>query len=78
MSRITLIFIFIISLHPSVASAATFKIATLSPEGSPWMDIMRSGADEVAETLGTINYEVVSALTSRVPRRFRKAGEPER
>jgi alanine racemase len=34
-------------------------------------------ADEVAETLGTINYEVVSALTSRVPRVYleQKAGK---
>jgi alanine racemase len=28
----------------------------------------RLGAEEVAEILGTISYEVVSALTARVPR----------
>ncbi len=34
-------------------------------------------ADAVAETLGTINYEVVSALTGRVPRVYKEAGRYE-
>lgn len=49
MSRNIIIFLFFICLQPTVANATTFKIATLSPEGSSWMDIMRSGAKEVAE-----------------------------
>ncbi len=36
-------------LYPTLASATVFKIATLSPEGSYWMNIMRSGAKEVAQ-----------------------------
>jgi len=47
MSRYIIAFLCFICLQPTVA--ATFKIATLSPEGSTWMDTMRSGADEVAE-----------------------------
>ncbi len=34
-------------------------------------------ADEVAGTLGTINYEVVSALTGRVPRVYKEVGKYE-
>ena len=49
MSRNIIIFLFFICLQPTVANATTFKIATLSPEGSSWMDMMRSGAKEVAE-----------------------------
>ena len=49
MSRYIIVFLFSISLQPSLVYATIFKIATLSPEGSTWMDIMRSGADEVAE-----------------------------
>ena len=49
MSRYIIAFLCFICLQPTVAVATTFKIATLSPEGSTWMDIMRSGADEVAE-----------------------------
>jgi len=49
MSRYIIAFLYFICLQPTVAVATTFKIATLSPEGSTWMDIMRAGADEVAE-----------------------------
>jgi len=36
-------------LIPTIANASVFKIATLSPEGSYWMKVMRAGADEVAQ-----------------------------
>jgi len=36
-------------LYPGIAYATVFKIATLSPEGSYWMNVMRAGADEVAK-----------------------------
>jgi TRAP-type C4-dicarboxylate transport system substrate-binding protein len=36
-------------LPPTIANASVFKIATLSPEGSYWMKVMRAGADEVAQ-----------------------------
>lgn len=49
MSRYIIALLFFICLQPAIASETIFKIATLSPEGSTWMDIMRSGADEVAE-----------------------------
>jgi TRAP-type C4-dicarboxylate transport system substrate-binding protein len=41
-----------------VAGAATFKIATLSPDGSAWMKAMRSAASEVAEaTQGRVKFK---------------------
>lgn len=36
-------------LLPAIAQATVFKIATLSPEGSYWMNVMRAGAEEVAQ-----------------------------
>ena len=35
----------------------------------------RVGAEEIAERLGTINYEVTCALTPRVRREFHRDGE---
>lgn len=49
MSRYLFVLLFIICLQPAVSNAATFKIATLSPEGSSWMKVMRAGAKEIAE-----------------------------
>lgn len=49
MSRYFALLIFSFFLPPAIASATVFKIATLSPEGSYWMNIMRAGADEVAQ-----------------------------
>jgi len=40
---VVVFFIFLTGL----ASAATLKIATISPEGSMWMEKMRKGADQV-------------------------------
>ena len=39
-------------LAGGAAQAATLKIATLSPEGSAWMELLRAGGDEVAERTG--------------------------
>jgi alanine racemase len=36
----------------------------------------RITAEEVADRLGTINYEVSCALTPRVPRLYHRDGEP--
>lgn len=36
-------------LTASPAVATVFKIATLSPDGSSWMKLLRAGADEIAE-----------------------------
>lgn len=42
----------------SVAQAATLKIATLSPEGSAWMELLRAGGDEVsARTGGRVEFK---------------------
>ena len=49
MSRYIIAFLLLFFLQSTVATATTFKIATLSPEGSNWMKVMRAGADEVAE-----------------------------
>jgi len=37
---------------PTVANATVFKIATLSPDGSAWMQKMRAGADAVEQRTG--------------------------
>ncbi|HSG88128.1 MAG TPA: TRAP transporter substrate-binding protein DctP [Pseudomonadales bacterium] len=40
------------------AFAGTFKIATLSPDGSSWMRLMRSGAEEIAtRTDGRVKFK---------------------
>lgn len=40
------------------ANAVTLKIATLSPDGSAWMELMRAGAREVAtQTGGRVNFK---------------------
>lgn len=39
----------ILAFHVGTAEAMVFKIATLSPEGSVWMETMRAGADRVAK-----------------------------
>lgn len=43
---------------PSLAGATTLKIATLSPDGSAWMRIMRGAAADVAErTEGRVKFK---------------------
>jgi TRAP-type C4-dicarboxylate transport system substrate-binding protein len=49
MSRYFTTLLLCVFLSPTIASASVFKIATLSPEGSYWMKVMRAGADEVAQ-----------------------------
>lgn len=49
MSRYILALLVSICLQSTVVNAATFKIATLSPEGSVWMKTMRAGAKELAK-----------------------------
>ena len=40
------------------ASAVTFKIATLSPDGSTWMKLLRAAGDEIAEkTENRVNFK---------------------
>lgn len=42
----------------TAANAVTLKIATLSPEGSAWMELLRSGAAEVARrTEGRVDFK---------------------
>lgn len=55
--QFTLVFLlFLFGFVPGYA--ATFKIATLSPEGSMWMEKMRQGAKEVAaETQNRIKFK---------------------
>jgi TRAP-type C4-dicarboxylate transport system substrate-binding protein len=41
-----------------VSAATTLKIATLSPEGSAWMELLRSGADEIeSRTDGRVTFK---------------------
>jgi ABC-type sugar transport system substrate-binding protein len=42
-------FVMCLVLPAGPAAALELKIATLSPDGSPWMQKMRQGAKEVAE-----------------------------
>lgn len=45
-------------LGSASAGAATLKIATLSPEGSTWMELLRSGAEQVAQrTDGRVTFK---------------------
>ena len=45
-------------LGAPVATAATLKIATISPPGSSWMRLMRAGAEEIAErTEGRVEFK---------------------
>lgn len=45
-------------LTAGTANAATLKIATLSPDGSAWMELMRAGGREVeAQTDGRVNFK---------------------
>ena len=48
-ANILVFLIGILVCHTGTAGAETFKIGTLSPEGSVWMDEMRKGAALVAE-----------------------------
>jgi TRAP-type C4-dicarboxylate transport system substrate-binding protein len=41
------LFLLVLMVHP--AASLELKIATLSPDGSPWMKKMREGADEIAK-----------------------------
>jgi len=50
MIRLVTLFSVLIALAPISSQATTFKIATLSPDGSYWMQAMRAGAKEI-ETL---------------------------
>jgi TRAP-type C4-dicarboxylate transport system substrate-binding protein len=49
MSRYLTTLLLCFCLQPAIAMATVFKVATLSPEGSYWMKVMRAGADEVAQ-----------------------------
>ena len=40
---------FILSIFSTLSFAATFKIATLTPDGSSWMKEMRAGAKEIKQ-----------------------------
>jgi TRAP-type C4-dicarboxylate transport system substrate-binding protein len=44
--------IFVILLLAGQANALVIKIATLSPDGSAWMEKMRAGGEEIAEKTG--------------------------
>jgi len=45
--RILLAAIVMLLLNSSIANARTFKIATISPDGTFWMQEMRAGAKEI-------------------------------
>ena len=52
------------------AAAARVKIATLAPEGSNWMILMRAGADEVAQkTLKRVQFKFLPTCRSDISHR---------
>lgn len=54
----SLLFLLSISGFTTNAYAVTFKMATLSPEGSVWMNKMREGADEIKKrTDGRVKFK---------------------
>lgn len=50
--RLQILAITFLMLFTHVAAAVTLKIATLSPDGSYWMQKMRTGADEIEKQTG--------------------------
>ena len=58
MGRILLVAIALLLLNPSAANARVFKIATLSPDGTFWMQEMRAGAEEIKKkTQGRVEFK---------------------
>ncbi len=58
MKFIHLVLFFCLSLNATQASAFTFKIATISPDGSYWMQRMRAGAKHIEEqTSGRVKFK---------------------
>jgi TRAP-type C4-dicarboxylate transport system substrate-binding protein len=56
--RILLAAITLLLLCSSIANARTFKIATVSPDGTFWMQEMRAGAEEIAKkTQGRVKFK---------------------
>ena len=52
------IFTLLIALSNVSAEAAQLKLATVAPEGSPWMNAMRAGAEEIEQrTDGRIRFK---------------------
>ena len=46
---IALIAALLLLAQPSLATATTLKVATLAPDGTSWMKLMRQGAEEIKE-----------------------------
>ncbi len=58
MGRVALTAIVLLLLNSVTASAAIFKIATVSPDGTFWMQEMRAGADEIEQkTQGRVEFK---------------------
>lgn len=59
MSKVSsFILLFFLVFSSSAVSARTFKIASLSPEGSDWMQKMRAGAQEIKQkTQGRVKFK---------------------
>lgn len=54
---ITAALLFSLALTAMPLQAATFKIATIAPDGTSWMNEMRAGADEIKKrTEGRVNF----------------------
>jgi len=54
----SVLFTLLLSLAAQPAAAVVFKIATLSPDGSTWMKLLRSAGDEIAErTEGRVTFK---------------------
>jgi TRAP-type C4-dicarboxylate transport system substrate-binding protein len=48
----------LLTLSPAASEAVTLKIATLTPDGSEWMKVIRAGAKEInAKTEGRVRFK---------------------
>ena len=57
MLRLITAFLFLLPLSLSVHAATTFKIASLAPDGTSWMNEMRTGAEEITKrTDGRVKF----------------------
>ncbi len=58
MQRILLTALVVLMLSASIADARVFKIATVSPDGTFWMQEMRAGAEEIKKvTQGRVEFK---------------------
>ena len=59
--RILLVVIALFLMNSSIVNARVFKIATVSPDGTFWMQEMRAGAKEIKKKTQGRQFDIDSA-----------------